>query len=136
MVCGTYKRTVATDYSQLDAEPWLRLINQFVQNHLGETFGDMEPAPTLVNGSGGKYALADPARTKILYLLMGQNDTWDSGDGGSITVKLGGLSGTYNATWFDPRIGNETSAGTLTTGSDHILNPPSSDDWVLLLNIL
>jgi hypothetical protein len=27
------------------------------------------------------YAIADPARTKILYFLMGKNDRYDSGDG-------------------------------------------------------
>jgi hypothetical protein len=43
------------------------------------------------------------------------------------------VSGTYQAIWFDPRTGSETSAGTLSGGSNHVLTPPSSDDWVLLL---
>ena len=118
---------------QFDAGPWLRRVNPFVNERLGETFAAMEPAPALVDASGGKYALADPARTRILYLLMGRNDTWDSGDGGSVTVKLAGEIGTYDATWFDPRTGTETHAGTLAAGSDRTLDPPNSDDWLLLL---
>ena len=119
--------------SQLDSEPWLKLVNPFVQDRLGDTFAVMEPAPSLVNGAGGKYALADAARTKILYLLMGQNDRWDSGDGGNITVKLEGLSGSYDATWFDPRTGGESPAGSLAGGGVHTVSPPSTDDWVLYL---
>lgn len=117
----------------LESEQWLRLVNPFVQQRLGDTFRTMVPAPSLVDGSGGKSALADPARAKILYFLIGQNDQWDSGDGASITVRLGGLGGTYRATWFDPRTGNETSAGDLPGGGDRQLTPPTGDDWVLLL---
>ena len=119
--------------SQLDSEAWLKLVNPFVQDKLGDTFAMMDPASSLVTGAGGKYALADATRTKVVYMLMGQNDTWDSGDGGNITVRLGGVSGHYDATWFDPRTGNEASAGTLAGGSDHTLSPPSTDDWILVV---
>jgi hypothetical protein len=114
----------------LESEQWLKLVKPFVQDKLGGTFGAMVPTPSLVTNG---YCLADPARTKLLYFLMGVNDQWDSGDGGSITVKLTGLSGSYNAIWFDPRLGTESSAGTLAGGSNHVLAPPSNDDWVLLL---
>jgi hypothetical protein len=119
--------------SDLESEQWLKLINPFIKNKLGATFGQMVPSSSLVNSSGGKYALADPSRTKIFYFLMGKNDTWDSGDGGPITIKLSSLSGNYAAVWYDPRTGTETSAGTLAGGSDHTLTPPSTDDWVLYL---
>ena len=94
----------------------------------------MEPAPTLVDASGGKYALADPSRTKILYFLVGVNDTWDSGNGGSIVVRLSNLSDSYSTAWFDPRTGNETPLGELIGGQDYVISPPSTDDWVLLLS--
>lgn len=117
----------------LESEQWLKLINPFVQDRLGVTFGGMVPAPALVDGGGGKHALADPARTKILYFLIGANDQWDPGDGRPVTVRLRGLGGGYDAAWFDPRSGGEMRIGTLAGGSDHRLSPPSSDDWVLLL---
>ena len=117
--------------SKLEAEKWLRLINPFVQTKLRDTFGSMVPTSSLVSNG---YSLADPSRTKILYFLMGKNDQFDSGNGKAITVKLSSLSGIYTATWFDPRTGRETILGTLTGGSNHVLSPPSSDDWVLLLS--
>jgi hypothetical protein len=117
--------------SDLESEQFLRLINPFVEEKLGNTFGSMVPSSSLVSNG---YALADPARTKILYFAMGQNDRYDSGNGGAITLKLSGESGKgYNATWFDPRDGSETSIGILGGGTDHTISPPSTDDWVLLL---
>jgi len=64
----------------------------------------------------------------------GSNDSWDSGPSGSMTLQLSGVSGDYTATWFDPRTGNETSAGVISGGSSRNLSPPSQDDWVLLLS--
>ena len=116
--------------SDLESESWIGLVNPFVEAELGATFGSMVPAPSLVaNG----YALADPDRTNLLIFLMGANDKWDTGDGSDVTVKLSGISGEYVATWFDTRTGSESSAGTLAGGVDHVLTPPSTDDWVLLL---
>jgi hypothetical protein len=116
--------------SDLGSEQWLRHINPFLVSRLGDTFGTMVQSATFVSGA---YALADPQRTKILYFLMGRNDKFDSGTGGSITVKLTGVSGSFNAIWFDTRTGNESSAGVLNGGTDHTVSPPSTDDWVLLL---
>lgn len=124
---------VASLPTQLDSEHWLSLVNPFVQRKLGGVFGDMEPAPSIVDSSGGKWALADPARTKMLFWLVGTGDTWDSGDGGPITLLLNDVSGTFNATWIDPRTGEESFAGVLAGGQNHALTPSNSDDWVLLL---
>lgn len=116
--------------SKLESEQWLKLINPFIENDLGDTFGNMVPeSPLVTNG----YAMSDSSRSKILYFLMGKNDKFDSGNGGAVTVKLSGLSQSYLASWFDPRSGNKTSLGTLSGGQNHSLVPPSSDDWVLLL---
>lgn len=119
--------------TDLESEQYLKLINPFIAAKLGDTFGEMVPERSLVSSSGGKYALADPARTRILYFLMGRHDRYDSGDGGPITVRLGSLSAGYQAFWFDPRTGKETSIASLAGGRDHTLNPPSTDDWVLML---
>lgn len=120
-------RTIAQD---LESEQWLSLIGPFVRDRLGRTFADMVPSPGLV--SGNAYCLADPARHKLLYFAPGVNDTYDPG-GGAVGVRLSGESGSWSARWFNPRTGGETSAGTLAGGADRTLAPPSSDDWVLLL---
>ena len=77
--------TVTGIQSQLDSEQWLKLVNPFVQTRLGATFGSMVPDSGLVTNG---FTLADPARTKILYLYMGVNDTWDNGTSSPMTVKL------------------------------------------------
>ena len=114
----------------LESEQFLGIINPFIDTKLGDTFGAMVPEPSLVfNG----YAIADSARAEILYFLVGQNDKWDFGNGGDITVRLSGLTGSYAATWLDTRTGIETPFGSLAGGTDHVLTPPSEDDWVLSL---
>jgi hypothetical protein len=114
----------------LESEQFLRLVNPFLETELGETFGSMVPDDSLVaNG----YCLADPGRTRLLYMFMGVNDSHDPEDGGDLTARLSGLSGAYSGFWFDPRTGQRSSIGTLAGGSDHVLAPPSQDDWILLL---
>jgi len=117
----------------LESEQWLSLIAPFVRDRLGSTFGDMVPAAALV--SGNAYCLADPARQRLLYLSLGVNDTYDPGSG-PFVARLSGQTGSWSAAWFDPRTGVETPVGTLRGGADRTLTPPSSDDWVLLLESL
>lgn len=114
--------------SKLDSEQWVRLINEFIQDELGETFGEMEPNSSLVSNG---YALADPGKTTMAFFLMGKGDKFDSGNGQAVTIKLGGLSGNYTAKWFDTRSGRMSNAGTLSGGSSHSLDPPSDKDWIL-----
>ncbi len=122
--------TVADIESQLDSEQWLELVQQFTDQKLAGVFGSLSPESSLVaNG----YAVADPARTTIVYLYLGTNDTWDSGTSAPLEVKLTGVVGDYDATWFDPRTGAETFEGVLAGGTDYSLTPPGADDWVLLL---
>jgi hypothetical protein len=119
------------DFEQdLESEQFLRLVNPFLDNKLGDLFGEMVPSPSLVSNG---HALADPARAKILYFLMGKNDRYDSANGGSVTLKLGGLTAPYDAIWFDPRTGAQTGIGAFSGGTNHVVDPPTTDDWVLLL---
>ena len=115
---------------ELESEQWLQHVNPYLQFKLGTTFGTMVPASSLVTNG---YALADPGRTRIFYFLLGKNDKWDSGNGGDITLRLSGVSGSFTAAWFNPRNGSETGAGTLAGGQDRTLTPPSTDDWALTL---
>ena len=124
---------IAQLHDELDSEHWLAKVNPFIQEHLGEHFAAMDPSPNLVAAGGGKYALADPARNRILYFLMGQGDSWDAGDGGAVVMKLGGVSGSFTTSWFDPRTGVVTDAGIHSGGGNITLAPPSADDWLLIL---
>ncbi len=124
--------TVTGIQAALDSEQWLKLINPFIQNKLGATFGIMVPDQSLVSNG---YALADPGWTKIVYLYMGVNDTWDSQTDSTITVKLKGVSKNFSAKWFNTKTGVETLAGTLNGNINHTLTPPNSsnEDWILFL---
>lgn len=120
--------SVKTD---LESESWIRLVNPFIDEKLGPIFGAMVPSPELVSNG---YALSDASRAKILYWMIGTNDRYDSGNGSDITLKLNNVDGSYSAVWFDPRTGVETNAGSFSGGADHVVSPPSLDDWVLLLS--
>jgi hypothetical protein len=114
----------------LESEQFLVLVNPFLDNRLGDLYGEMVPQNQLVDNG---YAIADPARTRILVFLMGVNDEYDFGDGDSTTVDLTGLSSSYEASWLNPRTGADIPAGTHVGGSQPTFDPPSVDDWVLLL---
>ena len=119
--------------SDWESKQWLRLVNPFVQQKLGDAFGSMVPESSLAfNG----FALSDPVRSRILYLVVGVNDRYDPDDGAALVADLSDLPGDrrYAAAWFDPRSGAETSLGVLSGGADHVIVPPSRDDWVLLLS--
>lgn len=120
--------------SDLESEQWLKLINPFVTERLSDDFGRMVPAPELIAGNEA-YALADPARNKILVVLLGSNDRYDTGGGGDVIVDLTDVAQPRSAIWFDPRTGNDSSAGTLSAGNSHTVSPPNDDDWVLLLTV-
>jgi len=117
---------------RLDSEQWLRLVNPFLRDRLGTVFGQMEPDMDLVDDG---HALADAARTTILYFLPGVNDRFDPEPDGTFVVRLSGVSGSFLATWFNPRNGTETILGVLEGGANHNLTTPTNDDWLLLLTI-
>ena len=58
--------------SDLESEQWIRIVNPFIEDNLGSTFGRMVPDSLLVEYG---YALADPARTKILLFLTGEKES-------------------------------------------------------------
>ena len=93
----------------------------------------MIPAPELVVDDGSKYALADPERQSMVFLLVGRNDRWDPGDGGPVHLRLSDVPGTFEARWFDPREGIFVEAGLVRGEAPTVLTPPSGDDWLLLL---
>jgi len=127
---------IASLHTELDSEQWLARVNPFIHQHLGSVFASMIPSPNLVDEELGKFALADPAYNRILYFLLGQGDSWDGGDGGPIVMKLDGVGGSFEATWFDPRTGELKAAGTHLGSGNIALVPPNAQDWLLVLKRL
>jgi hypothetical protein len=81
-----------------------------------------DPHDELVDG--GAFCLAEPGRTYAVYLSAGR----------SVKVKL--QSGTYQASWFNPRNGKWIAlAKVVATGNEwQSPNPPDAGDWALLLS--
>lgn len=147
---------VETMADKLDSEQWIVHVNKIVKDELRSTFGEMSQSPEYVVGNG-VYALADSVPNKILVYLMGTGDQWNEGgkdatsilnkilaylmgtgsrrgEGeGSATIRLSNVAGNYDARWFDPRNGMWEDLGTLSGGEDHLVTPPSDQDFVLLL---
>ena len=120
-------------FELLDSEQWLKFVNAFIRDYLSDHYQTMHPRPDLVEAQGGKYALADDQSAQMLFFLTGTEDTWNRGDGGDIVLRLSEVDGSFAASWFDPRNGALSSAGSLAGGQTHRLTPPSQDDWVLWL---
>ena len=86
----------------------------------------------LVPAGGGAYAgndyaaaaVARDGRVALAYLPSGR----------PVTVQLARLRGkTVRATWFNPRSGEKTAAGSFSNRARPTLTPPDGGDWVLLL---
>lgn len=83
-------------------------------------YWEMQPANDRIK-SGNAYVFAQSGETYIAYLPTG----------GSIQLDVGG-SGTFAATWFDPRNGNTQAIGNVGSGTQS-LSAPNGQDWVLLV---
>jgi hypothetical protein len=85
-------------------------------------FERLAPADGLVL-SGGAWALAEPGAAYVLYLY----------GGGSATLDLGGVSGIFEADWFDPRTGAFQEAPSVSGGGARTFTAPGTGDWALRL---
>jgi len=95
-------------------------------------FWDMEPADELVSGEssffGGAEVFAKRGDIYAIYLPQANQ---------SPKLNLGGASGSFKLSWFNPRNGSfEGESKTLNGGSTQALGKPPSatnDDWVVLV---
>ena len=71
-------------------------------------FYKMEPADSLIlaAGTGGAYCMAERGYHYVVYLPLG----------GPVTLDLTGVTGTFEAQWFNTRTGIWSSAGTVVGG--------------------
>ena len=78
-----------------------------------------DPHDELVDGHA--YCLAEPGKTYVLYLPMGEK------------VSVGIEPGAYSASWFDPRDGRSLGIGEARGPRWTSPDPPDAGDWVILL---
>jgi hypothetical protein len=89
-------------------------------------FYKMEPADSLIlaAGTGGAYCMAERGYHYVVYLPLG----------GPVTLDLTGVTGTFEAQWFDTRTGTWSSAGTVVGGeTPNFVGPQGDDDMALWL---
>jgi hypothetical protein len=98
---------------------FLRPLSEFLAT---VPFERLAPADGLVL-SGAAWALADPGRTYVVYLH----------GGGTVSVDLGGASGSFAVSWFDPRTGAFQDAPSVTGGGARTFTAPGAGDWTLRL---
>jgi hypothetical protein len=120
--------------NEWESEQWLKFINPFLLNYLGDTFGTMVPDTDISDTKQQVYAISDPGKTKLLFLFIGPNDTYNPYTAGIMSVRLKSIAGTFSGIWFDTRTGKEFNAGTFYGGQDYTLTPPTDDDWILYLH--
>jgi hypothetical protein len=83
-------------------------------------FERMEPADALAL-SANAYVLAERGVAYVLYLY----------NGGTVRLDLRGVSGTFDARWYDPRVGSFRSAGSVAGGQERSFTAPAAGDWTL-----
>ena len=89
------------------------------------------PDPSLLAEAYSGPDRAEALRGKDHALLY-------SASGKPLKVRLERLPGQrFTATWYDPRTGRSTAAGTVGNKGNHTFTPPShgrGNDWVLILD--
>jgi hypothetical protein len=85
-------------------------------------FERMDPADALAL-SGNAYVLAEKGQSYVAYLY----------DGGTLRLDLRGVSGTFEARWYDPRNGSFRAAGSVAGGQERSFTAPAAGDWTLHL---
>ena len=70
------------------------------------------------------YALANPGSEYLVYLPLG----------GSTTLNLSGVAGTFNVEWLDPVSGTVVSGELITGGGINSLTTPFGGDAVLYIS--
>ncbi|HKI02916.1 MAG TPA: DUF5060 domain-containing protein [Thermoanaerobaculia bacterium] len=83
-------------------------------------FERMDPADALAT-SGNAYVLAERGSAYVLYLY----------NGGTVRLDLRGVSATFNARWYDPRLGTFGTAVSVAGGQERSFTAPAGGDWVL-----
>jgi hypothetical protein len=98
----------------------------FLRTDLATVLPRMSPSDRLVKSDEPTWCLADPNRDYLVYTLQG----------GHFQVDLSAATGSFRATWFDPRTGRQASAheGPIEGGAVESFTAPDAGDWGLWLS--
>lgn len=86
-------------------------------------FNQMRPCNELVSGQG-VFCYGSAGGVYVVYLSQG----------GPVSVNLSGAGANFDVSWFDPRTGASSSAGSVMGGGNRSFTAPSNQDWVLKLH--
>jgi hypothetical protein len=114
--------------SDLQSEQWLKLVNTYLTTNIGAIYGEMAPNPDIISNA---YCISNSNNETIVIYYIGKNDRWDPESSSSFEIDLSNMKNTYHATWYDTRNGNEISLGAIDGGKKVVINPPTTDDWIL-----
>ncbi|MEM8667861.1 MAG: DUF5060 domain-containing protein [Planctomycetota bacterium] len=110
---------------------YCRIAIQFFHDHQ-IPFWEMANADELIGNpkhSIEKFCFAKPNETYLVYLPKG----------GTTNIDLGGATGTFNVTWFNPRTGGALESGSVASvdaGQSVSIGQPPSDrdlDWLAII---
>jgi len=100
----------------------------FINQNLSHTLQKMVPLDVVQNDPDHNWCLGEAGKSYLIYALAG----------GPVTVDLSGATGTFEATWFDPRTGSlrlDAAQPTVPGGKVATLTAPGADDWALWLKL-
>lgn len=86
-------------------------------------FNEMSPCNELTSGQG-RACFGRNGDVYAIYLPAG----------GSVSIDLRGTGGSFNVTWFNPRNGNSSNAGSVSGNGIRSFNAPDHQDWVLKID--
>lgn len=98
----------------------MQRARQFVENL---PFNEMSPCNALINGQG-RACFGRNGDVYAVYLPAG----------GAVSIDLRATGGSFSVTWFNPRNGNSSNAGSVPGNGIRSFNAPDNQDWVLKLD--
>lgn len=127
---GTWRGTSETEWLGLDA-PWI-VADQGLAPQLGHyanfiqtktAFRNLTPSQSLVNSPN--LCLANAWDEYVVY----------APSGGTVTLNLSAVGGSYAVEWLNPRSGSYQGQTTVSGGASRNLSAPDGNDWVLHLKL-
>jgi hypothetical protein len=119
---GIYELRIYPDTTYTGFEPHIADMHRARTFMEQMPYWQMKPMNSLlVSGQG--YVFAISGQEYSIYLPVG----------GAIDLDLTGISGTFDADWFNPRDASYQAIGSITAGSVTPFTAPSTEDWVLYL---